>query len=170
MNTKSLPTVLAAGISAIALLLGYWYQKNEDRAAEIRKTQQEIYSRVIRNITERNTMLGHLEQSPEYLAAKPEQRAHVEEQLQLKDLELTTNEGERTEVIAFLGLFGADEAIDAYAEYARANMTKEGGDLGQLVLALRRSVFKQKTHIKADEAYEAIWNVKKEPRKPSAEK
>ena len=101
-------------------------------------------------------MLGRLEQSPEYMRAKPEERSQVEQQLQLKDAELSNNEGDRTEVVASLCLYGTDEAIDAYTRYAKANMEGKGGDLGELILALRRSIYK--THIKADEADLAIWN------------
>jgi hypothetical protein len=73
-RVNSLLPILTAAISAAALLGGYWYQKRLERDAEIQKTRQEIYSRLIGNITQRNTMLGHLEQSPELLAAKPEER------------------------------------------------------------------------------------------------
>ena len=90
---KLLP-LLAAIISAIALLVGYGVQKSLERDAEIRKTRQEIYSRLISNITERNTMLGRLLLSPEYIKAKPEERP----QLELKDAELAKNEGVRTEI------------------------------------------------------------------------
>ena len=78
MNTlknQNLLPILAAIISAIALLGGYAYQKQLERDAEIRKTRQDIYSRLISNITDRNTILGRLlEQSPEYAKAKPEER------------------------------------------------------------------------------------------------
>jgi len=153
MNSlKNLLPLLAAIISAIALLGGYAYQKNLERDAEIRKTRQEIYSRLISNITQRNTMLGRLLLSPEYMKAKPEERR----QLELKDAELAKNEGDRTEIVASLCLYGTDEAVDAYTEYARANAEGQGGDLGELILSLRQSIYK--THIKANEADLAIWN------------
>jgi len=148
--------VLAATISALALLGGYWYQKKAERDGEIQRNRQEIYSRLIGNITERNMLLGRLEQSPEYIRAKPEERSQVESQISLKDDELTRNEGDRTEVVASLVLFGTDEAIAAYAKYAKANVEGKGGDLGQLILDLRQSI--SKTHIKTCEADLAIWN------------
>jgi len=158
MNTlKTWLPILAAIISAIAVLAGYGYQKRLERDAEVRKTRQDIYSRLISNITERNTMLGRLEQSPELTNAKPEERPQLEQQLQLKDAELVKNEGDRTEVVAKLCLYGTDEAIHAYAKYAKANAGPTGGDLGELVLALRQSISKS-TDIKASEADLAIWN------------
>ena len=164
---ESLVPIIAAGVTAFGVIWGNYYLKSLERDADIQKKQQEVYFRVLRNITDRNTRQGLLlQQSREYLAAKPEARHQVEQRLQERfqmDPELSKNEGERTEVVASLCLFGTDEAIHAYAQYAKANMRGEGGDVGQLVLALRHSVFKQ-THIAADEAYEAIWNVHKEPR------
>src|SRR5271166_4957616 len=120
--------ILAAIISAIAVLAGYAYQKSLERDAEIRKTRQEIYSHLISNITERNALLGLLEQSPEMLKAKPEERPQLENKLQLTDPELTKNERDRTEVVASLCLYGTDEAIDAYTTYAKANVEGKGGD------------------------------------------
>jgi len=149
---KLLP-LLAAIISAIALLVGYGVQKSLERDAEIRTTRQEIYSRLISNITERNTMLGRLLLSPEYIRAKPEERP----QLELKDAELAKNEGVRTEIVASLCLYGTDEAVDAYIKYARANAEGKGGDLGELILSLRQSIYKD-TDIKANGADLAIWN------------
>ena len=156
-RVRNLLPVLTAAISAAALLGGYWYQKTLERDEETRKTRQEIYSRLIRNITQRNTILGRLEQSPQYLAAKPEERSQVEWQLMLKDNEASRNWGERTEVVASLCLYGTDEAIDAYARYARANIEGQDADLGELVLALRQSIYKT-THVKVNEADVAIWN------------
>jgi len=165
MNTlknQNLLPILAAIISAIALLVGYAYQKQLERDAEIRKTRQDIYSRLISNITDRNTILGRLlEQSPEYAKAKLEERPQVESKLSaaglLTDPALSKNEGERTEVIASLCLYGTDGAIDAYAKYARANAEGKGGDLGELIVDLRHSIYNE-TQVKADKADLAIWN------------
>jgi hypothetical protein len=154
---KTIFPILAALISAIALLAGYAYQKNLEQAEEIRKTRQQIYSHLISNITERNALLGRLEQSPELLKANSEERSQLETQLQLKDSELSKNEATRTEVIASLCLYGTDDAIDAYAKYAKANVERKGGDLGELILALRRSIY-ETSHITADEANLTIWN------------
>ena len=151
-TVENLLPLLAAVISAIALLGGYAYQKRMEREAEIRKTRQEIYSRLISNITERNTMLGRLLLVPEYIKAKPEERTQIE----MKNAGLAENEGDRTEVVASLCLYGTDEAVDAYTKYARANAEGKGGDLGELILSLRQSIYK--THINANEADLAIWN------------
>jgi hypothetical protein len=159
---KNLLSVIVALISAIALLLGYRYQKQLERDADIRETQQKIYSRLISNITERNAILGRLlDQAPEYAKAKPEEKHQVEQMLmdsgRLTSPELSKNEGDRTEVIAELCLYGTDEAIHAYAAYAKANAERTGGDLGRLVLGLRHSI-DAKTQVSAGEADLAIWN------------
>jgi hypothetical protein len=52
-NIAALMPLLTAIISAMALLSGYMYQKHKDKQAEIRKTRQEIYSRLITNVTSR---------------------------------------------------------------------------------------------------------------------
>jgi hypothetical protein len=150
--------VFVAVISAIGVLVGYGFQKNLEWNVEIRTTRQEIYSRLIANITERNMLLGRLEQSPELLKADARQRPQLEMQMQLKNVELARNEGRRTEVIASLCLYGTDEAIDAYAKYAEAelNNTGEGGNLGELITVLRRSIYKT-SRISADEANLSIW-------------
>jgi hypothetical protein len=147
--------VVTALISALALLGGYVLQKSAERDAETRKTRQEIYSRLISNITERNTLLGRYEETSEFLNAKPGERQQLESQFQFKDPALTENEGKRTEIIASLCLYGTDEAIDAYVKYARANAERRGGDLGELVFQLRQSI--TRTHIKPGDANLAIW-------------
>lgn len=155
-QANNLLTVLTAAIGASALLGGYWYQKKAERDAAIQKTRQEIYARLIGNITQRNTMLGRFEQSPQYKAAKPEEQDQLESQFQLRDAELTKNEGERTEIVASLCVFGTDDAVEAYAEYAKANAERIGGDFPKLVLGLRQSIFKT-THVTVPEAGVAIW-------------
>jgi hypothetical protein len=157
-QVNNLLPVLTAAIGASALLIGYWYQKSAERDAAIQKTRQEIYSRLIGNVTQRNTLLGRFEQtSPQYLAAKPEERGQLESQFSLKDAELTRNEGERTEIVASLCVFGTDDAIKAYAEYAKANAEGSGGDFPKLVLGLRQSIFKA-TRVTVPDAGIAIWN------------
>jgi hypothetical protein len=150
-----LPT-LTALFSALLVLVGYSYQQNLARNEDVRKQRQEIYSRLIHNISERNILLGRYEQTPEYVKASPAERSQLEMQYSLKDVDLTKNEGERTETISQLCLYGTDAAIDAYVKYAKANAGGTGGDLGQLILELRQSI--SPTHLEATEADLAIWN------------
>jgi hypothetical protein len=167
MNTlKRWTPLLTAVISAIAVLVGYTIQKHNEMDAEIRETRQQIYSRLISNITERNTILGRLlERQPEYVKARPEEQYQVEQELsaagRLRSAELSKNEGTRTEIVASLCLYGTDEAIDAYAKYAEANTRPhgQGGDLGELIVDLRRSI--SKTSVKPRKADLAIWNDRK---------
>ena len=53
---KNLLPVFTALISAIALLFGYGYQRKLERDNELNKVRQEIYSHLITNITEANTI------------------------------------------------------------------------------------------------------------------
>jgi hypothetical protein len=168
MNTlKNLLPIFTALIGAVALLLGYVCQKNLESDNELDKVRQDIYSRLITNITEKNTILGRLEQSPQYLKAKQENRTaqelnQLEQQMMLQDDDMVKNEGKRTELVASLYVYGADEANDAYVEYARANTKQEGGDLGKLVLGLRKSIYRKsrikESGTKTSEADMAIWN------------
>ena len=149
--------IIVAAISATALLYGYRSQKERERDAAIQKTRQEIYSKPISNITQRNMLLGRFLQSPQYLAAKLEAHGQMESHFQMTDAEMTRNEGERTEIVASLCALGTDEAIQAYAEYAKANASGIGGDFPTLVLGLRQSIFKT-TRVTVAQAGIAIWN------------
>jgi hypothetical protein len=152
---QELTPLLTAIISATALLISYVYLKQKEQGAETRKTRQDVYSRLISNITKRNELLGHLQLSPEW---KKTQNHHEQDQLVLNDLELSRNEGNRTEVVALLCLYGTDDAVEAYARWARENINadEQGGNLGALVLALRKSIYPG-TLTTADQANLAIW-------------
>jgi len=115
--------ILTAFVSAMGVLIGYVvgsYDKQLERASELGKTRQEIYTRLINNITERNEWLGRLELLPEYSRASGEERI----QLERKNPELSKINGERFAVVAQLVLYGTDEAIDAYAKYASLKRTR----------------------------------------------
>jgi len=152
----NLVPLVTAIISATALLGGYMYQKHMEKNAEIRTTRQDIYSRLIANITKRNEILGRVEMTPEWKKAK--KNPQEQHQLELKNTELSENEGDRTEIVSLLCLYGTDDAVKAYFNYAKENLDPkgQGGDLGKLILALRRSIY-PKTHTTAKEANLAIW-------------
>lgn len=171
LTMKDVIPVLAALISALALLTGYAYQKTLEREAQIREIRQGIYSRLISNITRRNAITGRLlNASPEYVQAKTaEERCRVEEELSatawLGNRELTKNAGERTEIIASLCLYGTDEAIDAYVQYSHASAEQKRWNLGELIKQLRHSIY-DKTHLDPNDANLAIWNDPKYLKKP----
>jgi len=158
MNMKTfegLIPLFTAIISAAALLVGYVYQKHMETDAGIRKNRQEIYSRLITNITKRNEMQWRIENSPDWKKAKNEQEQY---QMILKDAEMSKNWHDRTEVVAFLFLYGTDDAINAYAKWVSEGSNVE--NIGKLILAFRKSIYPE-THTTADDANLTIWNIHK---------
>jgi len=165
---KNFITLATAIISAVALLCGYGYQKHMEREAEIRKTRQDIYSRLVASITKANEITGRLEQTPEWKEAK---NAQERNQLAAKNPELSKNWHNRTEIISLLCLYGTDDAIGAYLNWTKEDLDPKGkgGDLGELVVALRKAIY-PKTHTKAGEADAIIWENDTYLRKPSQAK
>lgn len=151
--------VFAAIIGAIALLLGYAYQKGKEGDAEVLKQRQEIYARLITNITTRNSVLGHIEQSPAYIEASTAERSAIYS----KDPDFIQNRAERTQIVALLCLYGTDDAIKAYAEYSAKAIgpNQQIDDVGELIVALRRSLLdnreRRRTTVTAREANLGIW-------------
>ena len=163
MNMKTfegLIPLFTAIISAAALLGGYMYQKHMEMDAGIRKNRQEIYSNLITNITKRNEMQWRIENTPDWKEAKNDQEQY---QLVLNDAEMSKNWHDRTEIVAFLCLYGTDDAIKAYANWVDEGSNVE--DIGKLILAFRKSIYSE-THTTADEANSAIWNITNNPNKP----
>jgi len=159
MKMDNLVPVLAAIISASALLWGYAYQKGKEADAEILKKRQEIYSRLITNITTRNAVLGHIQDSPAFAkASKQEQGA-----LYSNDTAYKQNRDERTEIVALLCLYGTDEAIKAYANFSAKAISPNPqiDDVGELIVALRTSLSSKqeprRTIITPREANLGIW-------------
>ncbi|SEM20721.1 hypothetical protein SAMN04489760_106156 [Syntrophus gentianae] len=87
---EKLVPLVAAIISAAALLFGYMYQKNMERQAEIRKVRQEIYSRLATNITQRIGFLDRIQASPEWKNARNYQEQYG---VAIKDAALSKNLG-----------------------------------------------------------------------------
>jgi hypothetical protein len=181
MKMDNLVPVLAAIISAVALLWGYAYQKGKEADAEILKKQQEIYSNLITNITTRNSIMGHILDSPAYIAASEKERkalrdadpaaaAAIDEEMGdmfNKDPASIENRNQRTEIVALLCLYGTDEAIKAYSDFSAKAIgpNTQIDDVGELIVALRRSLTNkhQPSHtlITAREANLGIWWEKK---------
>ncbi|MDE3088933.1 MAG: hypothetical protein KGJ80_06070, partial [Chloroflexota bacterium] len=111
---EKLVPLLTAIISATALLSGYMYQKRKEKDAEIRKTRQEIYSRLVTNSTKRIELLDRVQMSPEWQKARNYQEQY---QITIKDADLPKNLSDQKEIAAFLCLYGTDDAIKAYASF-----------------------------------------------------
>jgi hypothetical protein len=161
-NLEKFVPLATAIISAAALLGGYTYQKNKEKEAEIRKTRQEIYSRLITNITKRAEFLDRIEMLPEWKKARSYEEQYL---VAIKDPELSKNISDQKEIAAFLCLYGTDDAIKAYVNYLEEGFAltsarhpaAEGPELGTLILALRKSIYEE-TSITSGESNLAIWN------------
>ena len=151
--------LLVAIISATALLFGYVYQKHKEKEAEIRKTRQEIYSRLVTNITKRIELLDRIQKSTEWQKASNYTEQY---EVAIKDAEMAKSLTDQKEIAAFLCLYGTDDAIKAYTNYLKEgwdSKTQSGKtpDLGKLILGLRKSIYPE-TQTTADDAKLAIYN------------
>jgi len=168
ISVEKLIPVIAAVISATALLGGYMYQKNQEREAEIRKMRQEIYSDLINNITGRDAIIKRLQMSS--ASQKPLDIYQLYNAF-ISDAEGAKNSTDQKKIGAFLTLYGTDDAIRAYASYLEEGMEEhgsKGADLGKLIVGLRKSVY-QETKTTTDDANLIIFN-NREYLKPSATK
>ncbi len=155
---KIVPLIVAI-ISATALLGGYMYQRQKEKEAEIRKTRQDIYSRLATNITQRIGVLDRLEKSPAWNKARTYEEQY---EVLVKDPEALKNLSDQKEIAALLCMYGTDDAIKAYTNWLREGWdpnTNEAksADLGKLILALRKSIYPE-TRATAVDANMAIWN------------
>jgi len=163
-ESKNLVTLVTAIISATALLVGYSYQKSLEKETEIRKTRQEIYSRLLTSITKRNEILGRVIMTSKYRTAK---NSDEQNQVIVNNAELSKNWNDRTEIVAFLCLYGTDDAIEAYSDWTKEDLDRsKGGNLGQLVVALRKAIY-PKTLSTPDQANLVIWQDDRYLKKPS---
>ena len=156
---KTLIPLITAIISAAAILAGYAYQRYADRQAERRKNRQEIYSRLIVNITSRMAMLERLQSTPEWQNALDYREQYA---VALKDQALARNLEEQKEISAFLSLYGTDSAVKAYADFLADGWdadthSAKGADIGKLMLGLRLSIYPD-TKVTAREASLVILN------------
>jgi hypothetical protein len=133
----------------------------------VRKTRQEIYSRLATNITQRVGLLERIQRSPEWKNAKSYQEQY---DVAIKDAALSKNLSDQKEIAALLCMFGTDDAVKAYADWLREGWdpnTKaaKSADLGRLILVLRKSIYPE-TYTIADDANLVIWNDVKHLDKP----
>ncbi len=155
---KLVPLIVAI-ISAITLLAGYTYQKHKEKEAEIRKTRQEIYSRLVTCITKRFALFDRLEQSPAWKKARNYSEQY---NIMIRDPETSQNLAEQKEIATLLCLYGPDDAIKAYVDWLKgawdaSTKSSTSGNLGKLIIDLRKSIYPE-TNATADDANLAIWN------------
>jgi hypothetical protein len=140
--------LIVAVISATTLLFGYIYQKHKERQFEINRTRQEIYTRLVRNLSEKLELFERLQDDPDM----PEKATaeNVEEVMKLiakKYPELDKNFNEGREIMSLMALYATDDAIQACAQFYResyASMqpgSEVRPDKNELILRLRKSIF-----------------------------
>ncbi len=140
--------VIVAFISMATLLFGYIYQKRKEREFEINRTRQEIYVRLIKNLSEKLDLFERLRDDPDM----PEKvtTENVKELYRLiarNHPELDSNFNESREIMSLMALFGDDEAIKACAAFARdsyASLQPSSEvipDKNKLINELRKSIF-----------------------------
>jgi len=140
--------LFAAVLSAVVLLFGYVYDKRKQREFEVTKQRQEVYERLIRNATSK------LQESRRLLAdSRMPKRVTEQNQSQVQALikssypKLQALMDETPGIMAFLAVYGTDQAIKAVARFYREGLEsiKPGSsvtpDVGKLMLDLRRSLF-----------------------------
>ena len=159
MKEKLIPLLIAI-IGAVAALVGYSYQKELERKAEVIKTRQNIYSRLIVNSTKRVDILNRLS---ERKAWKDATNIYDQYKLFMHDPEARANRVEMQEIATLLAVYGTDEGINAYADYLKEGWEQAIGksskeaDLGKLILALRQSVYPN-TYVRSSVINLIIWN------------
>ena len=154
--TKYIPLVVAV-ISAVVILFGYVYEKDKEREFQVRRTQQEIYTRLITNLTTKLKHIDRLELDPRMpKRVTSENVGEVQKLIANSYPELQASINEAREIMALLSVYGTDKAIEASARFYQKSLSSmqpgsaEAPDPGQLILELRRSLFKD-TRVKAED-------------------
>jgi hypothetical protein len=139
--------LIAAIISALVILFGYVDERNRQREFQISQTRQEIYTRLITNLTKMHVLLGKVKNDPRIPKPTTENLSQWYELIAQNYPDLNKSMDEAVEIMALLSVYGSDEAIEASARYYEKSIaslqpgSSEAPDAGQLVLELRRSLF-----------------------------
>ena len=146
---KELIPILVASISAITVLIGYLLQKHKEQMIEINKTRQELYTRLIKNLSKKLElfeMLKHDPDVPDLVTKDDVERMQSLIRSKYPDLEKAINES--IEIGALMSLYASDKAIKACAEFYRASWAsmQPGSsirpDKNHLLHSLRKSLFR----------------------------
>jgi hypothetical protein len=157
IRSDRLVPLIAAIISALALLGGYMYQKNQEREEDINRKRQDIYSRLIDNLISRNEIYGRILNSPAGKKAQNDWQklGHMFD----ADAEGVKNKGDMKTIGALLILYGTDDAIRAYKTYLEKLNSGQGtiDDVGTLITDLRKTLY-PKTKATVLDANKVIWD------------
>lgn len=142
-------SIIVAGISVVAILVGYFLQKWREREFEIRQKRQEIYTCFIQNLVKSIELLETIMlNDPDLLKSMTAQdKDHVlkkiaEDYPNLDDLLI-----EAREIKALLALYGSDDAIKACSYYYKQGSaiwqpgSQTRADKDKMLLQLRRTLF-----------------------------
>jgi len=143
--------LLAALISAIALLAGYAFQKHKERQVELLKTRQSFYSRLMKNLTLRRQLLKVVYADADWSKELWEEDLdRMNKLIDEKYPEVRKNLIEGHELFSLLCIYGSDTAVKAAAQFAsRHHLVSEGKaadvEIEVFLHALRLSLFPDTT-------------------------
>ena len=149
--TNTLVPLIVAVLSAATILFGYIYQRNKEREFEIAKTRQEIYVRLVTNLSQKIELLRIAYDDPTMPKLTQANAQEVYRFIAKKYPELDKNFNESIKIQYLLVLYGDDAGIKAFAKFYRDSEAalRPGSqvqpDKNELITELRRSIFPSTT-------------------------
>lgn len=143
---QSIP-LMTALISAVALLVGYGIQRYREREFELNKTRQDIYSRLIKNLSTRRKLLQHIEADPEWPKDTDAHMDRANELIDDKYPEYREVVTEGHELFTLVCIYCSDDAVKATAELAKYYLPpriikdKTVSEIALYLYALRETLF-----------------------------
>jgi len=115
--------ILAARISAMALLAGYAYVKHAERVFEIQKKRQEIYRRLITNLTRKIDLFEQLRTDRRILQRVDQNNVEgVQALIKREYPALDQAMNEAREITALMAVYGTGDAIRACEQFNEASL------------------------------------------------
>jgi hypothetical protein len=114
--------LIAAIISALVVIFGYVSERNRQREFQISQTRQEIYTRLITNLTKMHLLLGKAKNDPKMPKPTNENLYQWYELIAQNYPDLNKSMDEGVEIMALLSVYGSDEAIEASARYCQKSI------------------------------------------------
>lgn len=149
--------IIVAVISASVVLYGYIWEKEKERDFQIKQTQQEIYTRLIKNLTNKLKYIDRLRRDKRIPSrVTSDNLEEVQKLIADNSPDLEKYFSEAREIMALLSIYGTDDAIksvvDFYSALAESMQpdSKRRPNPGQLILNLRRTLFPDTTVMPED--------------------
>lgn len=140
--------IIVASISALTVLIGYIFQKHREREFELNKTRQALYTRFVRNLSEKLDLFDKLRDDDDVPdGITQEDVGALMSLVAEKYPELDRNIKESVEIGALMALYASDDAIKSCATFYRtgwASLQPDSDsrpDKNLLLHQLRKSLF-----------------------------